>query len=303
MNDPVTASISDYDGVSVAVGKCKICKLNFDQKYSALRSIEPNLCIPCRNLSNLLRLSGLFSRMLTPSVILVIFLLISPPLRQYWAYPLLVAIIPLFLLSMLQMRLHYWKVLPKFRIVNTLIMYDLLNDSKYYSQALKAWKMYYPELGEIIQIRILEELTKSVITKSNYNPANLFEDWAEPTGEEASKLVFKLFAQTDLDAAFGVTKGLGLLPDIWKYLTTDDSKNHVLDLLLESLEDLIHAGEREKKIFVEDLFLLEEELEEHVTVYEKYQPLLDEIDKFEPDTPPKSFIQQAQMLAQESAKP
>jgi hypothetical protein len=178
----------------------------------------------------------------------------------------------------------------------------MLKDNNYYNLALENWKLYCIELAENSQLIILNELVDSVLLNEKPNPPNLFNHWGSEIPMEEGVFVEYLIGHTKMMDGMSLFGGTGLLPDVWPLLSSEEIKEQILETVLEGCLNLEHASHQEKKLFLEDLYLVELQLREFIGENPEWQTILDEIDEFEPDIPPRNIFQQAQMQAAEQNK-
>ncbi|MHA2168914.1 MAG: hypothetical protein ACXAB7_03275 [Candidatus Kariarchaeaceae archaeon] len=232
----------------------------------------------------------------------VLLYLLFPDTRSYIIPIIIVLYLPIFGFSAFRYRLHYRGVPSNQRITHQLRMYNMLKDNNYYNLALENWKLHSTNLTEHQRVMILNELVDSVLLNEKPNPPNLFAHWGSEIQMEEGVFVEHLIEHTEIMDGMSLFGGTGLLPDVWPLLSSDEIKERILETVLEGCNNLEHASHQEKKLFLEDLYLVELQLREFIGKNPDWQTILDEIDEFEPDIPPRNIFQQAQMQAAEQNK-
>jgi hypothetical protein len=181
-------------------------------------------------------------------------------------------------------------------------MYSMLNNMAYYYAALKNWEEQIDLIPPDLQDRILKELVDSVLLDGKPNPANLIKNWSSVIGKDEGEFVNQLIENTEILEGLSVFGGTGLLPDIWPLISDDKVQFQILDILSKNCEGLDNASFQEKKLFLEDMYLIEDDLLDVIGDEEKWDIIIETLDEFHPDIPPKNFLQQAQMQAAEQNK-
>ena len=151
----------------------------------------------------------------------------------------------------------------------------------------------------------MNELVDSVINSKLYNPINFFENWSEIYGMDVSSFIRLLYEKADLFEGINVGIGTGLLPDIWEHCD-EEMKIQILDMLVINCEEIDEVEDGKQKLhFLEDLHVVELELREFIGDEDKYDIILEKMDNFTPEQPPKNFMEaqkrQAALLQQESS--
>jgi len=294
MSEVEEIGVSQYDGISPAVAECKFCKLQVDELYMT----PVGYCKSCKNLATLIQLDKSFRRLVMPGAVLLLFSFFIVELRGF-VIPILVLIFgPSLLLGVFQKRIHYFGVPEDKRIISLLRMYRRLSDRSYYRLANELWVLHYDNLNDNLRSAILTELVESVLIDAKSNPANLFIHWAKPTGKTEEEFIELLIDDANLYDCLSVYDGTGVLPDIWLKLSSEKRKEEILDVLVENIESEFHnAASDERKSFLEDLYLIEDDLDDFIDEEEKWLVILDKLDEFEPEIPPKNIFQQAQIQA------
>ncbi len=300
-SEEIIDGLSDFDGFSPAKMKCKFCKLNAHDKFST----DSGFCKVCKNYAYMIQINRV-SRNLTFQLIFIAILLyfFAPGLRSYILPLILIVYLPILAFGVLQYRFHYRGIPAEYRIVHQLKMYKLLRDLTYYNLALENWEPNIQQIqnsGNLVE-RILIELVDSVLLDGKPNPQKLFHYWGMPIDMKENQFIEHLIKNTSILDGLSSFGGTGLLPDIWPFISKDSIKETILDELVISCQELENASKIERKLFLEDLYLIEDELAEIIDDNSEWQIILEILDEFEPEIPPKNVFQQAQMQSAEQSK-
>lgn len=287
---------SDIDGLSAAKAECVYCGLNVHEGF-----IVGKLCKNCRRLFTLYQLNKTFQSFFLPAVLLGVILYFVPVTHSISYWIPVIAVAPAFIMNSFQKQLIFYGQNGENRILPMLRYYKKLNDQTYADKALEFWLNNYESVPEPLRLRIFKEFVNSVILSIKPNPPNVFEKWAEPTGQSLPDFIEFLVENTTIMDAFKQIPGTGTLPDIWEH-SSNAIRELILDQLIEDLDGEAYAEEEEKKLLLEDLYLVEDELKEFIGDTKKWQIILDELDAFEPEVPPKNVFQEARRTAEAQSK-
>ncbi|OLS28797.1 MAG: hypothetical protein HeimC2_03980 [Candidatus Heimdallarchaeota archaeon LC_2] len=284
---------SDIDGISLASRTCVYCKLNFQEEFMIRK-----LCQNCRRLFVLYQLNQMFSKMIVPSILLAIIFYVVEPFNNFAYLPPTLVIGPAFLMGALQQKIHFRGLEENFRIIPLFRYSKLLNDNGYYKKGILLWNLYYDSYSEIHQKKVLNEFVLSILNQVKSNPMNWIDDMSNPTNFSDQEFIQYLFDFTEIRDAFSMSIGTGTLPDIWPHVTDVTLKEEIIDLLSKSIESIDEATDIEKKLFLEDLYLIEDDLEEIIESNPKWNNILDELAQFEAEVPPKNMFEEVKMNSQ-----
>ncbi|MCE7733420.1 MAG: hypothetical protein GPJ54_00990 [Candidatus Heimdallarchaeota archaeon] len=298
MSENDLTKISDLDGKSVATRSCAYCKLNFQEGFMVSK-----LCSNCRRLFVLYQMNQMFQKMLVPSLLVaLLFYVLSPATKEYaWLPPVLV-IAPSFIIGVFQKRLHFRGVQDEYRIIPLFRYSKMLNDNSYYNAAVELWNLNYNLYSETHQKKVMFEFVHSILNRVKASPMNWISDMNGPTGMSEPEFVAYLFEITEIRESLSIDKGTGTLPDIWPFLDDDKLKHEVLDILSSNIETIDEATDAEKKLFLEDLFLIDEELISLADTNERWHNIIDELDNFEAETPPRNMLEEVKMNSQSQSE-
>lgn len=295
MSENDLTKISDLDGESVATRSCVYCKLNFQEDFMISK-----LCSNCRRLFVLYQLNQMFQKMLVPSL-LIAFLFYVLSIPYAWLPPVIV-ITPSFILGSLQKRLHFRGVEGHYRIIPLFRYSKMLNDNSYYNAAIEFWNTNYNLYSETHREKILFEFVHSILNRVKASPMNWITEMNGPTGMSESEFVTYLFEITEIRESLSVDKGTGTLPDIWPLIDDDKLKHEILDILSSNIKTIDEATDAEKRLFLEDLYLIDEDLISLAETNESWQIIIDELDNFEAETPPRNMLEEVKMNSQSQSE-
>jgi len=297
MSENDLTKISDLDGESFATRTCVYCKLNFQEDFMVSK-----LCANCRKLFVLYQLNQMLQKLMIPSLVVgFLFYILSSTKELAWMPPVFV-ISPALLLGVLQQKLHFRGVQKQYRIIPLLRYSKMLNDNSYYKSAIELWHLYYDQYSEIHRKKVLSEFVHSILNRVKPSPMNWLVDMIGPTGMSESDFVSHLFEVTDIRESLSITKGTGTLPDIWPYIEDESLKHEIMDILSTNIDTIDEATDAEKKLFLEDLYLIDEELVNLAETNNKWQNIMDELGNFEPETPPKNMLEEVKMNSQSQSE-
>ncbi len=266
--------------------QCKHCKLYIEPKY-----MHPsNLCRMCYNygsIVNIFRSLGSFTMI---NMLLGLVLIFIPSLRIVGFILFLLAIIPTAIVNTFQPKIVYRKIPIEGKILHQLRFFDIVNENKFYYEALKLAKKEKNKTDDFVKA-ILDELTESILLSDKFTPENLVSDWCEALGITTDEFIDYIFTNTNILEGFGYEKGAGLLPVVWQYIKNNEYKDKILTVLKNSCENLDNATEKEKTVFLEDLYLLDNELIDYIGSNAEWQIVIDTIKSFVPEEPPKNMLE------------
>ncbi len=284
---------SDIDGISPTTKNCAYCNLNFQEEFMIRK-----LCQNCRRLFVLYQLNQMLSKLVVPSIFLGIIFYVLDAFKGYAFLPPVLVLGPAFAIGVFQQKIHFRGVEEKNRIIPLFRYSKKLNDNGYYNNAVELWNMHYESYTDIHRKKILSEFVSSILNRVKATPMNWIEDMSNPTNLPVEEFIQSLFNFTDIRESFSISKGTGTLPDIWEYITEDSLKTEIMDILSENVENLDEATDIEKKLFLEDLYLIEDDLEELVEGNPNWQNLMDALDDFEAEVPPKNMFEEVKRNSQ-----
>ena len=287
----MTAKISHYSGDQTSIKECKYCNLNAPPHY--MKTDEYcKLCIQFFEFNKLIRSLSSFSLI---SLLTGVFLFFVPSLRSFGIVLFIIGIIPSIMSMSLENKVVYRNI-PKIDRVNHMIkFYDKQNKSNNYTNSLKLLLKNEDVISPDHRNMIMSNLVDSVILSKSYNPPKFFEEWPEVLGISEQEFVDYLLNNTDVLNGLGAEAGTGLLPDLWPYLENDEVKNQILVGLASVCEELDEFDNLQQKHFLEDLYLLEDELKEYIGDDKEYQIIIEKIDNFVPELPPKNMFEEQKM--------
>lgn len=287
----MTAKISHYSGSSSIIKECKYCKLNTPAHY--MKNDEH--CIMCYQFSEFTRLIASLSRFSLISLLTGVFLFFVESLRTFGIVLFIIGIIPSILSMSMENKLVYRKIPIIDRVNHMLKFYEIQKKSNNYTNALKIMMSLETPPSLDHKNMIMSTLVDSVILSKSFNPPKFFEVWPEVLGISEQEFVDYLLNNTDILNGLGAEAGTGLLPDLWPYLENDEVKDQILIGLASVCEELEDFSDLQQKYFLEDLYLIEDELKEYIGNDKDYQIIIEKIDNFVPEMPPKNMFEEQKM--------
>lgn len=284
---------SDIDGISPATMNCAYCNLNYHEEFMIRK-----LCANCRRLFVLYQLNQMLSKLVVPSIFLGIVFYVIDAFKGYAFLPPVLVLGPAFAIGVFQQKIHFRGVEEKNRIIPLLRYSNKLNDSAYYNYAVELWKMYYENYTDIHRKKILSEFVTSILNRVKPSPMNWIEDLSNPTNLPVEEFIQSLFNFTEIREALSVSKGTGTLPDIWEHIVDDELKTEIMDILSANIEKMDEATDIEKKLFLEDLYLIEDDILELVESNPNWENLSDALGEFEAEVPPKNMFEEVKRNSQ-----
>ncbi len=286
-------NISDFDGITPTQNECVICKLNIPDDLSI-----GNIC----KAENNYKLVGLFEQssqqIFMFALIYSLMSIFVPALRAWLLYIIIVAFAPIMLINQIKLKLHYRGIPEINRIVHQLRMYRIRKDSRYYDVALSNTAKHTDDISIEYKHRIANELVDSVMMSHRFNPLNMVDDWAKAFNMTEEEFVEYLFSDTEIMDGLSIVGGSGLLPDVLSFVKTDTLRENIFDKLVEGCEMLDKASESERLYFIQDLYLVIEDIREELEKNEKWQIIIDVADSYEPEVPPKNQMSISAFKAQ-----
>lgn len=282
----VEDNISDFDGITPTSQKCKHCNLNVPDEY-----MIDQYCKAGQNQRLIQVLAQNGQTIFIFALILSILSIFVSTLRSYLLYIIIIAFAPVMILNQVQLRLHYRGIPEKNRIIHMLRYYQIAKDTKYYDAALATTNKYSDTIEDEYKLRILNELVESVMLSANFNPPKMMDDWAAAFSMTENELVDYLFKYTNILDGLSIIGGSGLLPDVIEFVRDEKIRFLIYDKLVDGCEKLEVASDRERQHFIEDLYIVIEDIKEELkTNLDKYQIIFDVVDSYEPEIPPKNQI-------------
>ena len=288
----MTAKISHYSGSSsTIINECKYCNLNTPAHY--MKTDE--YCILCVQFFEFNKLISSLSRFSLISLLTGVFLFFVESLRTFGIVLFVIGIIPSILSMSMENKLVYRKIPAIDRVNHMLKFYEKQNKSNNYTNALKIMMNLETPPSPDHRNMIMWTLVDSVILSKSFNPPKFFEEWPKVLGLSEQEFVDYLLNNTDILNGLGAETGTGLLPDLWPYLQNDEVKDQILIGLTSVCEELDDYDDLQQKYFLEDLYLIEDELKEYIGDNKDYQIIIEKIDNFVPEMPPKNIIEEQKM--------
>lgn len=279
-------NISDYDGISPTSQKCQVCKLNIPDEY-----MSGNFCKAYMNYRVIQMLARYGQNIFFFAIGFIILSIFEKSIRPYSLYVIGIAFLPVMILNLVQLKLHYRGIPTIARVIHQLRMYMIRKESRYYQSAISIVLKNGKEISSKLKQRIANELVNSVMLSPSFNPIQMLENWAKAFEMEESEFVKLLFDHTNILDGFGSIGGSGLLPDIMPHIKDDKVKEQIYEKLLESCKTLEMNNEEEKTYFLQDLYLVIDDIRDDLEADKKWELILQVIDAFEPEEPPKSAMQ------------
>jgi hypothetical protein len=229
------------------------------------------------------------------SLLTGVFLFFVESLRTYGIILFIIGIIPSLLSMTLENKIVYRSFSKIDKINHMLRFYDKQNKSNNYANTLKILLNNEITLSTDHKNSIMSNLVTSVILSKSFNPPKFFEEWPEVLKITEQEFVDYLLNNTDILNGLGAEAGSGLLPDIWPYIQKDETKDQILVGLASVCEDLDDFDDLQQKYFLEDLYLIEDELKEYIGNNDDFQIIIEKIDSFVPEIPPKNMFEEQKM--------
>ena len=296
-------NISHFDGISASKFKCRRCGFNTHDELAS----EDDFCTPCERVFLLSGILQAISRFILPSLIMSVLILFVDIFKVYtFLLPILIPLVffPSILTSMYTVPYIYYQVPNTQRIAHYLVNGKLIphNMMNYLEKSSDLLKSYGSELNEIQKIVIKRNLVNNYLLNERPNLPNLISQWAKKLREGEEEFIASLFEETDIIEGFDFAKGVGVLPDIWNFIKNKDIENSILDKIELACEDLENATSIQKSYFLEDLYLVKDDLLEFINENNKWEIVKKTINEFEPEEPPKTQFESFLAQAQESAR-
>ncbi|MDH5401026.1 MAG: hypothetical protein OEY49_00935 [Candidatus Heimdallarchaeota archaeon] len=289
------AEFSDFDGDPSNEYFCAFCKLNAGEKFIG----SNNLCKVCKNQSIIAGIIKASQKLFLTALFLGFLALMNSTYFGFLLIPsFIVLFIPTLLSTGLGLKIQYYGIPENNRIVSLLRYYKLTDLSIYYSDALKFSNKYGETFNEILVGKITNELVNSVLLSSIPVPQNVIQEWATSFQLHPEELVEQIIRNTEILSSFSPNKGIGLLPSIYNFILSEDSLIIAYDTILKHCNNLEDYSSFERTTFLEDLYLIETELKEFTSIHPSYEKILQTLKSFEPETPPKNFMEQVKLQAE-----
>tara|TARA_B100000287_G_C20582452_1_gene760920 strand:+ start:372 stop:1352 length:981 start_codon:yes stop_codon:yes gene_type:complete len=292
--------ISHFDENRIIDFKCRICGLF---GHDAINS-EVNLCIPCHRFGKLQSLLNKASRLALPSLLIIIFSLVTQQLTQFIVLFVVLFFLPsLILLPTIQLSI-YRGIKLEGRINHAVKYGFILNRNgeiyiKYFEKCLKEYDNKESQMSKILLFNIVEY----VLLENKINLEGAYELLMECFDKNEGELLEEIFDFTNILDGFRFNKGIGVLPEFWRYVVKDKDKlNIVMEILKNSIESIELASDTEKSYFFEDMYLVEDEIMKVIDENNSWNLIKEALNDFEAETPPKNIMQAYKAQADENIK-
>ncbi len=296
----MVVSFNDWSGTSVKSKKCKMCKLNVPEEY-----MKGEFCIPCDNLKIIYGMGAYFSKLFPFAILLAGLIWFFAPEYRYFLIPILVLIVgPTFLVGLFQLKIHMRGVPDELKTVPIIRGYHFNPSFDYYDGALTTWQKHGSDSSPEMKKAVFKNLLKYIVLNDSPTPYGWVRQWAEASGLSEKEFVEFLLENLpkEFEEALKPKIGYGVIPELWngiKELDIEQQKK-IYDIILKYVEDLDSYNGFERKVFAEELFVIEDELIPRLKEIDgqKYSPIIELIDAFTPDPVPKNRLE-AMMKASE----
>ena len=292
--------ISHFDGNKIINFKCRICGLFGHDEINS----GGNLCIPCQRFGKLQSLLNKTSRLALPSLLIIIFSLVTQQLTQFIVLFVILFFLPsLILLPVVQLSI-YRGIKLEGRINHAIKYGYILNRNgdiyiKYFEKGLREYDGKDGQMSKILLFNIVEY----VLLENKTNLEGSYELLMEYFDKNEKELLKEIFDFTNILDGFRFNKGVGVLPEFWKYIVKDKDKlNIVMEILKNSIESIELASDTEKSYFFEDMYLVENEILKVIDENNTWNMIKDALNDFEAETPPKNIMQAYKAQADENIK-
>ncbi len=192
------------------------------------------------------------------------------------------------------------------KVIPILRGYEFNPTFEYYDEALKLWKEQSADSPKELKRRVMGALLNFVILNDKPTPFNWVQEWSEAFNMTQAEFVefMRKELPEQFEAILAPNRGFGVIPDLWNGIKDQPEENQkeILDVLNKIATDFENYDPQHKQMFIEELYLIEDDIREILENNKQYEPLKGLLDGFIPEEPPKSRLEAMMRASQMQTK-